>query len=763
MLTEHTFDLIFCRFVLYLKKSERMVFAMKTRIKQMICMVVLASMVCVYALATTNTKAVLKEPQVSPNEMGNFLAGKVSTKKKDSNKAKKSETVYIELGDDGSAKNTTVSDILTVVGKDPVKDVSDLNKIKNLKGSEKYTNKDGKLVWENKGKDITYQGTTQKEPPISVSISYYLDGKSVSAKELKGKSGELQIQYKFKNNARTKGHDFVPFVVLGGFILDDYTFEDVTIDNGKVAEYDESKVVLGYAVPGLGDYLHETFKEAQKYLNKVDMSDGFTISANVKDFTMSMGLIVATSNLGDFNIKDAVDMDGIKSQMNKLQSGADALVDGANQLSSGAKKLGDASTKVKNGSGELTSGLKKLKKGTADNYKGNKKFHKGLKKGLSSAKSGTKELADGADKLAKGAKDVNDGAQKVKKGASDVNDGTNQVSGGIGQVKNGFDKEGGLNDGASALKNGAKNANDGVKSLIDMVQGTPTTIDDKISTIMTQVKTASGGQITTEAQLNALIEGINAAVKAGTPLETAVAAQGLNVTTYYSLVQAYYAIQTLNGVKQTLSQQIASHADEITALKNGMQDLEDGSAALNSGIQQAYAGISTINQGATDLSDGTNALKSGTSDLANGTAALQTGANTLNSGIKTLYNGVKVMTVQLGAASPQLVTAASQLKKAMAKAYAGSNKLTKGLVPFCNGIDTLADGTKTLSSGAVKLNEEGIKRITTLFGSKADKALDKVQNLLDAGQSYKSFSGISDDMDGQVKFIYKTPEIGEWE
>ena len=736
---------------------------MKARIKQIMSMVVLVAMVFTSALGTTTARVKIKTPQVSPNEMGNFLAGKVSTDVKDSGKAKKSETVYIELNGDGSTNSTTVSDILSVEGNDPIEDVSDLDGIKNLKGDEKYTEKDGKIVWENEGKDITYQGTTEKEPPISVSISYTLDGNDISAEELEGKSGELQIQYKFKNNARTKGHDFVPFVVLGGFILDGEVFSHVAVDNGKVADYDQSKIVLGYAVPGLGDYLHKTFKDAQEYLNKVDLSDEFTISADVKDCSMSMGLIIATSNLGDFNIKDAINMNDIKDKMVQLQSGADALVDGANQLSNGASKLANASSQVKNGSGELTSGLKKLKKGTEDNYKGNKKFHKGLKKGLSSAKSGTKDLADGADKLAKGAKSVNDGAQKVKKGASDVNDGTNEVSGGIGQVKNGFDKEGGLNDGANALKNGAKSANDGVNSLIDMVQGTPSSIDDQISAIMAQVKTASGGQITTEAQLNGLIEGINAAVKGGTPLETAIAAQGLNITTYYSLLQAYYAIKTLNGVKQSLNEQIAEHSGEISALKNGMQDLEDGSAALNSGIQQAYMGISTISQGATDLSDGTNALKNGASDLANGTASLQTGANTLNAGIITLYNGVKVMTVQLGAASPQLVTASSKLKKAMAAAYAGSNKLTKGLVPFCNGIDTLADGTKTLSSGAVKLNNEGIKKITSLFGDKAEGAIDNVQDLLDAGQSYKSFSGISDDMDGQVKFIYKTPEIGEKE
>lgn len=736
---------------------------MKTRIKQMICMVVVAAMVCTYALATTNTRAIIKDPEVSPNQMGNYLAGQVSKKDSKSNKLKKTETVYVELNGDGSTKKTTVSDILQVKGNDPITDVSILKSIKNLKGDETCESKAGKLIWENKGKDITYQGITDLEPPIGVSISYTLDGKEVSAKELEGKSGELQIQYKFKNNARTKGHDFVPFIVLGGFFLDDETFKNVQVDNGKVVDYDESKIVMGYSIPGLGDYLHNTFKDAHEYLNKIDLPDQFTISADVEDCAMSMGLLIATSNIGSFNIKDSIDFSNIKSKINKLQDGADQLVDGANQLASGTDKLSAASPKIKNGTRDLADGLKKVKKGTKKNYKGNKKFHKELNKGLKSAKSGAKKLADGTDSLAKGAKKVNNGAKELDKGAGDIDSGTKELSGGIEQILNGFEKKGGINDGSKAIKDGTKEANTGVNKLISMLEGTPSSLEQQISQVMAQVKQASGGAITTEAQLAALIEGINSAVKSGTSLETALAAKGLDASTYYSLVQAHYSVQTLENVKSSLASTIASHAEEIQDLKDGMQLLEDGSSDLNDGLNQAYGGLYKINQGASSLTDGTGKLKTGTGELAKGTTSLSDGANTLNNGFIQLYKGVKVMTIKIGAASPQLVSGASKLDKAIEKVYAGSNKLANGTATFCNGIDTLADGTKTLRDGAQKLNNEGIKKITSLFGDKGEKAVEKVQDLLDAGSSYKSFSGISKDMDGQVKFIYKAPEIGERE
>ena len=67
--------------------------------------------------------------------------------------------------------------------------------------------------------------------------------------------------------------------------------------------------------------------------------------------------------------------------------------------------------------------------------------------------------------------------------------------------------------------------------------------------------------------------------------------------------------------------------------------------------------------------------------------------------------------------------------------------------------------TKQLKDGAIKLNDEGISKITDIFGNDAKEAVDTIEDTLNAGKEYKSFSGISDDMSGEVKFIFKTEEI----
>lgn len=43
---------------------------------------------------------------------------------------------------------------------------------------------DGALTWQADGNDIYYQGTTDKELPIDMKMTYYLDGKEISPEDL---------------------------------------------------------------------------------------------------------------------------------------------------------------------------------------------------------------------------------------------------------------------------------------------------------------------------------------------------------------------------------------------------------------------------------------------------------------------------------------------------------------------------------------------------------------------------------------------------
>ncbi len=93
----------------------------------------------------------------------------------------KQETVYVNASASGTPQEITVSEWLkNSASSGNLSDVSDLKDIKNVKGDETFEQDGDELTWNTEDKDIYYQGTTTKELPASVELTYYLDGVQVS-------------------------------------------------------------------------------------------------------------------------------------------------------------------------------------------------------------------------------------------------------------------------------------------------------------------------------------------------------------------------------------------------------------------------------------------------------------------------------------------------------------------------------------------------------------------------------------------------------
>ena len=100
------------------------------------------------------------------------MAVPVSAATKKDTKEDKSETVYVNANADGSVDKITVSDWLkNHNGSDTLEDFSNLENIKNVKGDETFTQSGNNLTWSTDGKDIYYQGKTDKDLPVSVGIN----------------------------------------------------------------------------------------------------------------------------------------------------------------------------------------------------------------------------------------------------------------------------------------------------------------------------------------------------------------------------------------------------------------------------------------------------------------------------------------------------------------------------------------------------------------------------------------------------------------
>ena len=619
---------------------------MKNYIQKGISLTLVASMVvcgfsgCGTTKTTDNTDKTLGTAKETNNEANveALLTGKLG----DAKDTDKKETVYVEMNADGTVTKTTVSDVLKVKGKDNISDVSDLTDITNISGDEAFTTDNGKLIWENKGKDISYQGTTTESAPIDIKVSYYLDDKEISPEDLAGKSGKVKIVYDYTNNSKEVAGNFVPFITLTGMILDD-NFSNVTVDNGKVVDYDDNKIVVGYAAPGFKDHLLDTIDKAKDYISDIDIPESVTITADVKDFSMDMALTVATSELGDIDLKDTFDFSDIEEKMDELKDGTDELVNGATKLNNGANELKSGSSKINSGASDIAKYTSTLSDGTKELLGKYSIFNQSLLEALASAD-------DGAGKLNKGAKDLSSGLATAKAAFEDTK------------------KSQGLNNGAKALNKGAKEANAGVKQLAQTLQGTPSSIQTQIDGIIAKLNAATGGLISSEKVLNQIVEGINGAVTKGMDLNTVLTAKGLDVNTYYTLLQAYYSVQTLESVKSTFEAQISASAADIQKLLAGMDSLEAGTTSLSSGVTKLYSGIKQLNTGAATLAKGTADLKSGTGELKS----------------------------KIGAASPQIKSGIGTVNSGASQISDGAKTLAAGTKTLDNGIVTLANGTKDL-------------------------------------------------------------------
>lgn len=732
--------------------------------------------------------------------------------------AKKNETVYVEMGADGTVTKTTVSDVLKISGDSNVSDYSGLDGIINVSGDERFSqNSDHNIVWENKGENITYQGTTTKKPPVDIKITYYLDGNKISPTELAGKSGKVKIVYDYENVSKKENGEYIPFLLLTGMVLDEDTFTNIKAENAKIIEHDGSNIVIGYAMPGFKDELADSVPDIEEHIEDIDIPETFSVIADVKNFAMDMTLTAAMSDMDDLKPDEAFDLSEMTDQMDDLQSGADELEDGSKDLNEGALKLADGSKEANEGAHELSGYTSQLAAGTKKLNNNYVTFNSTLLKSLSSAGSGAKKLYDGTSDIKKGAKDLDSGAkaldkgakdldagakaldtgagtldagaQKLKDGAGSVDTGAKTLAAGISQARASFEdteNSKGLVTGAAELYAGAQSANAGVKQVVSTMQGTPDSIQASINTIITEL--APFG-ITSVEQLDATVTAINAAV-AGSPvsLEATIANTDLKTTdNYYALLNAYYSVHTLEQVKSTLEAQIQASGDKVAELLAGMSALETGASTLSGGISQLYAGVQQLDSGAQTLSAGTGelltgandlkkgsaSLKSGTSNLvkgtkdltdgtgklSQGTADLKSGAKTLHKGTGTLYKGTKKLSKGMGKASPKLKNGISDINDAAKAISEGAATLSDGTAALDDGIGTLADGTKELKDGTIKLNDEGISKITDLLGKDAKDAADAIEDILNAGSNYISFGGIADGMDGEVKFIFKTDEI----
>ena len=361
----------------------------------------------VYALGITAEAAAPAASIPTDSDVQATAPKALSSYDPDAEKNVKDETVYVLASADGTVEKIIVSDwVKNALGSNSIDDVSQLTGIENVKGSETFTlGGDNSCVWDARGNDIYYQGEIDKELPVSIAVSYTLDGQPMTPDELVGKSGKVTIRFDYTNNqyemVSVNGKQekiYVPFAMLTGVLLDNEVFSNISVSNGKIVNDGDRTIVAGLALPGLQDSLGLD-------RDTLDLPEYVEITADAEDFSLETTVTLATNGLFNDAANEAGEFDGLDDLDGKLDELTDAmaqLIDGSSQLYDGLCTLLDSSKELVSGIDRLAAGAAQLKQG-AD----------GLSAGASQLQAGAAALSQGLDALAQNNGTLNGGAAQV--------------------------------------------------------------------------------------------------------------------------------------------------------------------------------------------------------------------------------------------------------------------------------------------------------------------------------------------------------------
>ena len=678
-------------------------------------------------------------------------------------KISKDETVYVLAGADGSVQKIIVSDWLkNELGSASLTDKSGLSNIENVKGDESYSiNGDNMTVWDAQGNDIYYQGDIQKELPVGLTVRYTLNGKAVSPEQLKGQSGKVTIRFDYENRqyetVQINGQNqriYVPFAMLTGMILDNDTFRNVTVTNGKLVNDGDRTVVVGLAFPGLQENLNLS-------RDQLSIPSSVEITADVTDFSLGMTVTLACNDL--FSQLGDVDLGSLDAagSLNKLTDAMDQLLNGSSALYDGLTTLLDKS-------GELAAGVEELAQGAA------------------AIKAGADSLDEGAAELKAGLADLSEGLNKLSANSAALNGGAEQVFNSLLETATAQIRAKGLTVPDLTIENYAEELNKLIKSLDETtvyenaltqvtaaVEKQRPLITQKVTAavrqeveakvtaaVKTEATTAAQAQVAenviqtatrmTKKDYDAAVaagqipqatqDAVNAAIQAQLSdpdvqkqINAAVEAQMASETVKNTIKAQTDAQMKTEKVQATISQNVELQVKKAIAenmasdeVQKQLQAASEGSKtliALKASLDDYnafYLGLLDYTAGVDEAAEGSNELYAGAGDLKDGTAELRAGA---------------------------------------AKLYAGVLQLKDGTPALVSGVTQLKDGAMQLSEGLQQLNKEGIQKLTKLLQDDLGDLTARVQATIDVSKDYRSFSGISDDASGQVKFIYRTDEI----
>lgn len=694
----------------------------------------------------------------------------------------KKETSYLILNADGSVQEQITSDWLhSDDGFDAVTDESDLSDIQNLKSDVMPEQSGNTLKWTTDETDIYYQGKNSAQAPVSVSIEYTLDGKAVTADELKGQSGHLVATVKLTNNTGEevtvngkKRTVYTPFFTVAAAVLPSENFKNITTEHGLVESDSKTQVACYLAMPGMKEAVSDLLPDSFDKLDDL-MLDTLTLEADVTDCTVPTFLFAAAPNLSDLDLDEVSD---------ELGDTMDELTDAIDQLKDGSGALDDAV-------GTLVESLDTF----ASSYSQ-------FDAGVDSALNGTQTLANGTENLLENAQLLATKTGELSLGAVQLQNSTAQLAGVMNQqlvpgLVEASEKKTALEDKMTELSGkletveipdmtalkaqlgaGAEQVFDGAASgaakaaseaaasnaatvasqkTAEVIKGnvqaasSSEDVTNAAAALTTQLYQSgySAGYQTSQAyvdavkavldngdlgfedeQKKAILNALAQAEQASTSTPSAEVIS--NGTAQVSgLVEKIASDIDPNAIASAVGPKVAEQVAPIVTEEVTSSD--DLAAAKQSAVQQVAAAIPDIN------TDELKSLMGEFKDLSSQAGEMMDSVDTLTGALYNAENPADTNTV---------VGAANAISDGAAKLGSGASQLATGTSAFATGVGTLDAGTNQLLGGMETLSSSS-KTVSNAIGQFQSGGAELKDGTSELSDGMTEFSGtINDKLDG---------------
>lgn len=719
-----------------------------------------------------------------------------SSDKQTTSSTKKTETVYAVLNGDGSLSDIVVSGWLhNDSGIKNLKEKLNLTDVKNVKTDEVPEDNNGEYTWNSDSNDIYYQGNSTEQLPVTMQITYELDGQQLSQEELKGKSGHLKINIHLTNvNSETKtinGKNVIihPFYVAGGMLsLNNDHYSNTTCDQGKIVTDGSKQMLVFAAVPGLKDTLESA--DLSKVSDQLSVGDDINIECDVTDCD-ELNLMMGMSNEED--ISDILDegdsIEELTNGITKLMDADDQLVDGSQQLADGTQQLITESDPLTSSSGSirtLSDGALTLNSGALR-----------LKAALAQYTDGVGQLNNGVNALYA----IPDGANQISLGMttpteegkpeSSLTGGAAALTAGLQnmkqQVDDGLSAENvtvmmGQLDTAISTLNGLKDKlTEDAKTLTDLKK-TLSTATEQLTGLKTVMTTFVGSSTDSlQASINAIdnsIKSIDEALK-NVPEDNTSATETLNASKETLETQRATLVaqaQALSGNSAGLPEQLQQAAKSLSDMNDTLDSSLGALQGLGTDVDDAMTTLNTLKktlEGSTSqlgaLANMQKTMDDGFDQLIAGSKKISAGIDQVNTGVQALAEQSKTGIDKVKSATSQLASNNEALNEGMASLQTGTqtvanqsdsfNQMADGLDSLKDAFVTLNDGAQQLADGQKQFKQDGLDQLK----EKVDLSVDEVEMLKEImddikamNMQYKEYAGNNPDMDVTTRYVFRT-------